>query len=82
MIDCQLFYDSLTRNGVGFFTGVPDSLSVPILPIMYRQKNILLPPTKATPLRWPRGITWLAKACRWCTCKIPGLVIALTRLHL
>ena len=26
MIDCQLFYDSLTRNGVGFFTGVPDSL--------------------------------------------------------
>ncbi len=26
MIDCRAFYDCLTRNGVTFFTGVPDSL--------------------------------------------------------
>ena len=26
MINCKFFYDSLTANGVSFFTGVPDSL--------------------------------------------------------
>ncbi len=26
MLNCQLFYEELKKNGIGFFTGVPDSL--------------------------------------------------------